>query len=56
MLKLFCEKYLDLINEKLEANIEENMILKYNMKEILDLNQTNNNNVGLLIIYIKNNI
>ncbi len=45
MIKNCYEKYLDYINEKLIQNIEESMILKFNLKEILDLNLTNLNNV-----------
>jgi len=39
------EKYLDIINKKLVENIEQNMVLKINIKDILDLNLMNNNNV-----------
>lgn len=45
LIKKFYEKYLELINDKLVENIEQNMILKFNMKEILDLNHTNNHHV-----------
>ena len=44
-IKSCYEKYLLYINEKLIQNIEESMIIKFNLKEILDLNQANENNV-----------
>ena len=46
-IKSCYEKYLEYINEKLIHNIEESMMIKYNLKEILDLNQENENNVKL---------
>ena len=46
MIKSCYEKYLDYINDKLIQNIEESMILKFNLKEILDLNIANNSNVS----------
>lgn len=45
IVKMFYEKYIELINEKLIENIENNLILKFNLKEILELNQVNNLNV-----------
>jgi hypothetical protein len=48
LIKLFHQKYLELINDKLIENIEQNMILKFNMKEILDLNNTNNQHMNIL--------
>ena len=45
MIKTCYEKYLDYLNDKLIQNIEESMILKFNLKEILDLNLSNNENV-----------
>ena len=39
------EKFLEKINDKLIENIEQNVIYKFNMKELLDLNQNNNNQV-----------
>ncbi len=48
-IKSCYEKYLHYINEKLIQNIEESMILKFNLKEILDLNLTNKNNVKILL-------
>ena len=38
-------KYLEIINDKLVEKIEQSMVLKINIKEILDLNMINNNNV-----------
>lgn len=45
IIKAFYEKYIESINDKMIENIEQNMILKFNLKEILELNQTNTNNV-----------
>ena len=45
IVKMFYEKYIEMVNEKLIENIEHNMILKFNLKEILELNQINNINV-----------
>lgn len=42
------EKYLEIINDKLVENIELSMVLKINIKEILDLNLKNNNNVKII--------
>jgi hypothetical protein len=44
-IKTIYEKFLEKINDKLIENIEQNIIYKFNMKEILDLNQNNNNQV-----------
>jgi len=52
IIKNCYEKYLDYINEKLIQNIEESMILKFNLKEILDLNLANQNNVKINFILI----
>ena len=41
LIKSCYEKYLEIINDKLVENIEQNMILKFNMKEIIELNDTN---------------
>ena len=54
MIQNFFEKYLELINDKLIENIEQNMILKFNMKEILDLNETNAQHLAILFDQIKN--
>ena len=45
IVRTFYEKFIELINDKLIENIEQNMILKFNLKEILDLNETNNKNL-----------
>lgn len=52
VIKNFFEKYLELINDKLVENIEHNMILKFNMKEILELNNTNNTHVNKILFYL----
>lgn len=54
IIKTYYEKYLELINDKLIENIEQNMILKFNMKELLDLNTTNNNHMTILFSQITN--
>ena len=43
--KSILEKYLELINDKLVENVEQNMILKSNLKEISELNFGNQNQV-----------
>ena len=47
LIKSCYEKYLEIINDKLVDNIEQNMILKFNMKEIIELNETNLTHVKL---------
>ena len=47
-LKLYYDKYIELLNDKLIENIEQNMILKCNMKEINELNVTNTENLKIL--------
>ena len=49
-IKSILEKYLELINDKLIENVEQNMILKSNLKEITELNINNKNQV-IKIIY-----
>ena len=41
MIKKYYDKFLELINDKLIENIEQNMILKCNNKEITELNKNN---------------
>jgi hypothetical protein len=48
LIKSCYEKYLEIINDKLVENIEQNMILKFNMKEIVELNETNLTHVKLV--------
>jgi len=47
-IKSILEKYLELINDKLVENVEQNMILKSNLKEITELNINNQNQVKYL--------
>lgn len=47
-LKFYYDKYIELLNDKLIENIEQNMILKCNMKEIGELNSTNIENLKIL--------
>ena len=46
IIRTFYEKFIELINDKLIENIEQNLILKFNLKEILELNETNNSNLN----------
>jgi hypothetical protein len=48
ILKMFFQKYIELINEKLIENIENILILKFNLKEILELNEANDLHVKFL--------
>ena len=41
IIKKYYDKFLEIINDKLIENIEQNMILKCNNKEITDLNKNN---------------
>ena len=45
IIRTFYEKFIELINDKLIENIEQNLILKFNLKEILELNEANNLNL-----------
>ena len=45
-INVFYEKIIEQINKKLIENIEQNMVLKFNLREIIDLNQSNNNTVS----------
>jgi hypothetical protein len=47
--KQIFENFLEAVNDKLIQNLEENVVLKFNMKELLDLNQTNQNQVKKFI-------
>jgi len=54
LINTFYDKYLELINEKLIENIEQNMILQFNMKEIIDLNSTNDQHLDILFTQLSN--
>ena len=41
MIKKYYDKFLEIINDKLIENIEQNMVLKCNNKEITELNKNN---------------
>jgi negative regulator of sigma E activity len=41
ILKSYYEKYLEMINDKMVENIEQNIILNYNLKEVNELNDNN---------------
>jgi hypothetical protein len=45
IIKSFYERYIELINDKMIENIEQNMMLKFNLREILELNHANSNTV-----------
>jgi hypothetical protein len=51
IIKSFYEKYVELINEKMIENIEQNMTLKFNLQEILEINENHQNNVNLFFIF-----
>jgi hypothetical protein len=44
-IKQLHEAFLEAVNDKLIDCLEQNIIFKYNIKELLDLNQTNHNQV-----------
>lgn len=48
-IKLSMERYIDHLNDKIIENIEQNMILKINLKDIMKLNENNHNQVRKLI-------
>ena len=48
-IKLSMERYIDHLNDKIIENIEQNMILKINLKDIMKLNENNHNQVIKLI-------
>ena len=39
------DDFLKLFNVRLVSNLEQNMLINYNLKEISELNQNNSNNV-----------
>ena len=41
IIKSYYEKYLEIINDKMVDNIEQNLILNFNLKEINELNENN---------------
>ena len=44
-LKIIYDKYIEIVNEKLVESIEQNMIYNFNIKEIIELNISNENKV-----------
>ena len=44
-IKIVYNKFIELINEKLMENLEQNMIYNFNIKEIGELNQLNNDKI-----------
>lgn len=47
--KYTYEKYLEIINDKLIENLEQNTILKYNLKELCDLNDSNKETLTMIL-------
>ena len=54
MIKKYYDKFLELINDKLIENIEQNMVLKCNNKEITELNKNNVENFNILQKQLQN--
>ena len=54
IIKNYYDKFLEVINDKLIENIEQNMILKCNIKEITELNKNNIDNLENLNKQVKN--
>ena len=54
IIKKYYDKFLELINDKLIENIEQNMILKSNNKEITELNKNNVETFNLLQKQLRN--
>jgi hypothetical protein len=58
-LKQVYENFLDCVNDRLIENLEQNIVFKFNIKELLDLNQNNHNQVNFLykdldeLLYLK---
>ena len=48
LIKKYYDKFLEIINDKLIENIERNMILKCNIKEITELNKNNIDHLEML--------
>ena len=48
LIKNYYDKFLEVINDKLIENIEQNMVLKCNIKEISELNKNNIDNLEIL--------
>ena len=53
-IKNFYEKFIKTLNEKLAENIEQNMIIKFNLKELLETNQQNSKNLNSVEQLLKN--
>jgi hypothetical protein len=49
IIKSFYEKYLEIINDKMVDNIEQNLILNFNLKEINELNNNNQHQIEKLL-------
>lgn len=44
-IKSFYEKFIEVLNDQLVKNTEQNMIIKFELKSILDTEERNENNV-----------
>ena len=53
-IKKYYDKFIEIINDKLLNNIEQTMVLKYNIKEITELNKNNKNNLEILLKQMNN--
>ena len=54
LIKKYYDKFLEVINDKLIENIEQNMILKCNIKEISELNKNNIDHLEMLTKQFEN--
>ena len=54
IIKKYYDKFLEVINDKLIENIEQNMILKCNIKEISELNKNNIDHLEMLNKQLEN--
>jgi len=54
LIKNYYDKFLEIINDKLIENIEQNMILKCNIKEISELNKNNIDNLEMMNKQVEN--
>lgn len=52
-IKSFYEKFIDVLNDQLAKNTEQNMIIKFQLKAIMDTEERNENNVSDYIEYLQ---
>ena len=53
-IKNFYEKFINALNEKLAENTEQNMIIKFHLKELFETNQQNSKNLNSVDELLKN--